>query len=201
MFCTSPEPIKSPTLIPRLYQSNEPNDKRTRAADIELQVQDPYDELLSLVLEETIGTGAADSLRFSPFESQRVQSKAESGQVTGKPPPVAPAVSKATGGAGSVQLEVQFHKPVMMEPLAPTWGAQAKSDAPVKSQEPPSVKGTVFTELFIEEEDEALDEEEEEEKIRSLSERLSVQVEHGVSLSRGMEENTFDPNTLFNVDF
>lgn len=201
MFCSSPEPIKSPTLIPRLYQSNEPNEKRTRAADIELQVQDPYDELLSLVLEETIGTGAADSLRFSPFESQRVQSKAESGQVTGKPPPVAPAVSKATGGAGSVQLEVQFHKPVMMEPLAPTWGDQAKSDAPVKSQEPPSVKGTVFTELFIEEEDEALDEEEEEEKIRSLSERLSVQVEHGVSLSRGMEENTFDPKTLFNVDF
>ena len=97
-------------------------------------------------------------------------------------PAVKPTESSAASDlAGGVRLEMLFHKPVTMEPLSITWEglSAALSEPPIESQRPPSVKGRGFTELFIEEEEETR--EDKEEDIKGLNERLSPQVEHGVS--------------------
>ncbi|XP_069386010.1 sorbin and SH3 domain-containing protein 2 isoform X2 [Paralichthys olivaceus] len=184
LFCASPEPEKSLTQIPQWYKSTAPATKSTKQPDIELQVKDPYDELLSMILDDSTSTDDVGVSRLSPIDSppatptnesqNRLKLNAESHHLVGKPPSVTPASKPA----GSVRLEVQFLKPVTMEPLSVAWGGQPKSlneDEPVESQRPLSVKGKGFTELFIEEEDEAL--EEKEEDVRVLNERLSPQAD------------------------
>nr|XP_019962043.1 PREDICTED: sorbin and SH3 domain-containing protein 2 isoform X2 [Paralichthys olivaceus] len=184
LFCASPEPEKSLTQIPQWYKSTAPATKSTKQPDIELQVKDPYDELLSMILDDSTSTDDVGVSRLSPIDSppatptnesqNRLKLNAESHHLVGKPP----AVTPASKPAGSVRLEVQFLKPVTMEPLSVAWGGQPKSlneDEPVESQRPLSVKGKGFTELFIEEEDEAL--EEKEEDVRVLNERLSPQAD------------------------
>lgn len=141
-----------------------------------------------MILDGSSSTDDVDFSRFSPIDSppatptdesqSRFELKAdESYHPAGKPP----AVTAASKPAGGVRLEVQVHKPVTMAPLSISWGGLPKTstdDEPVKSQSPPSVKGKGFTELFIEEEEDVL--EEKEEDVRDLNERLSPQVEHGV---------------------
>ena len=115
---------------------------------------------------------------MSEYQSGLFQKKDEqSHQAAAKPP----AVAAAGDSPGSCWLEVQFHKPVTMKPLPILWGEQSisLSEQPVDAQKPLSVEGKGYTELFIEEEDEAVMDKEED--VRVLNERLSPQVEHGVS--------------------
>ncbi|XP_040892367.1 sorbin and SH3 domain-containing protein 1-like [Toxotes jaculatrix] len=182
---TTPEPIKSHTQVPQQHKVTAPVNKSSKTPDIKLQVKDPYDELLSMILDGSTSTDDVVFSRLSLLDSppatltsesqSRFKLKAESShQPAAKPR----AVTPASEPAGSVRLEVQFHKPVTMEPLFVTWGGQPKTlndDEPVESQRPPSVKGRGYTELFIEEEDEAL--EERAEDFRVLNERLSPQAD------------------------
>ncbi len=163
--------------------------KSSKIPDVELQVKDPYDELLSMILDgPDTRTDNADFSRLSPVDSppatltNESQSRFklitdESLQPAVKPPEVTPT----SDSAGSVRLEVQFHKPATMEPLSITWGGQSNTlnEQPIESQRPPSVKDRGYTELFIEEEDEAR--EDKQEDVKDFNERLSPQVEHGVS--------------------
>ncbi|XP_058497714.1 sorbin and SH3 domain-containing protein 2 isoform X5 [Solea solea] len=178
---TAPEPVKSQ--IPQWCNSNAPVQKSIKAPDIKLQVKDPYDELLSLILDDSAETDDANLSRLSPIDSpppplttesqSRFKLKEDSHQPTGKPPVFTPASKPA----GSVRVEVQFHKPVAMQPLPVTWGAQPKTlkdDEPFQSQRPPSAKGKTFTELFIEEEDEALEEKEDSRVLESLGPQAEV---------------------------
>lgn len=139
-----------------------------------------------MILDGSTSTETVDFSRWSPVDSppatlthetqRSFKLKAEeSHQTEGKTQAVAPA----SQSAGSVRLEAQFHKPMTMEPLPIAWGEQPEilnDDEPEEFERPPSVRGKGFTELFIEEEDDAL-----EEDVRVLSDRLSPQVEHGVS--------------------
>lgn len=166
-----------------------PVNKTIKTPDVKMQVKDPYDELLSMILDGSTSTDVVESTRLSlgdsppstlikESESRWFKLKAEkSHQPARKPPTVTPA----TESAGSVRLDVQVHKPVTVEPLSIIWEGQSKTDddESVKSQTPPSVKGKGYTELFIEEEGETL--EDKEEDARVITERLSPQVEHGVS--------------------
>ncbi|XP_047189786.1 sorbin and SH3 domain-containing protein 1 isoform X14 [Scophthalmus maximus] len=184
LFCTTPERIKSPTQIPQWHKFTAPVNKSTKTT-VTLRVKDPYDELLSMILDGSSSTDDVDFSRFSPIDSppatptdesqSRFELKAdESYHPAGKPP----AVTAASKPAGGVRLEVQVHKPVTMAPLSISWGGLPKTstdDEPVKSQSPPSVKGKGFTELFIEEEEDVL--EEKEEDVRDLNERLSPQAD------------------------
>ncbi|XP_056228929.1 sorbin and SH3 domain-containing protein 2 isoform X4 [Seriola aureovittata] len=186
LSCTAgPEPIKPVTQTPQWHKSTAPVNKSGKSPDIELRVKDPYDELLSMILDGSTSKNNVDFSRLSPIDSppatptSESQSRfklkdEESRQPAGKPQ----AVTPASESAGSVRLEVLFHKPVMMEPLSVSWGEQPKTlndDEPVEFQRPPSVKGKGYTELFIEEEDDAL--EEKEEDVRVFNERLSPQAD------------------------
>nr|XP_020470004.1 sorbin and SH3 domain-containing protein 2 isoform X2 [Monopterus albus] len=165
--CTVQEQIKSPRQISQQGKSA-------------VQVKDPYDELLNMIQDDS-----TDSSRLFPVDSppatltsesqSRFKLKAEeSRQPAGKPRVVSPA-SKS---AGSVRLEAQLHKPVMMEPLSVIWGGQSQTlniEESFELQRPPSVKGKGFTELFIEEEDETL--EDKEKDVALLKERLSLQAD------------------------
>uniref|UniRef100_A0A3Q3LJL7 Osteoclast-stimulating factor 1 n=1 Tax=Mastacembelus armatus TaxID=205130 RepID=A0A3Q3LJL7_9TELE len=180
--CTVPQSIKSPIQVAQWHKSPVPFNKSSKAPEIELQVKDPYDELLSMIMDGSALTGDAEFSRLSMVDSQPVtltsesqskfKVKAEPHQPAGKPPAVTP-VSESTG---SVQVEVQVHKPVMMEPLSVMWEGQSKTlsdDQRIESQRPASVNGKRYTELFIEEEDEALEDKEMDDTV--LSGRLNPQ--------------------------
>uniref|UniRef100_A0A3Q3RZT9 Osteoclast-stimulating factor 1 n=1 Tax=Mastacembelus armatus TaxID=205130 RepID=A0A3Q3RZT9_9TELE len=182
--CTVPQSIKSPIQVAQWHKSPVPFNKSSKAPEIELQVKDPYDELLSMIMDGSALTGDAEFSRLSMVDSQPVtltsesqskfKVKAEPHQPAGKPPAVTP-VSESTG---SVQVEVQVHKPVMMEPLSVMWEGQSKTlsdDQRIESQRPASVNGKRYTELFIEEEDEALEDKEMDDTV--LSGRLNPQAD------------------------
>lgn len=174
----SPElQIKSPSQLPQQHTSTVQVNKSSKTPDIELRVKDPYDELLSMILDGSGSTDDGDvlpSVESPPAQltaesqSRRLQLKARESHE--------PAVAPESDSMGGVRLEMQFRKPVTMEPLsAVLLGEQSKTQ-----KEQPSVKLKGYTELFIEEEDEAR--EDTEEDVRVLNERLSPpQVEHGVS--------------------
>ncbi|XP_074485675.1 uncharacterized protein LOC141764374 [Sebastes fasciatus] len=182
LSCTVPEPIKSPTEVSLRHKSNVEVNKSSKIPDVKLQVKDPYDELLSMILDGSTSTCDSDFSRLPPVDSNESRSRfklkaEESHQPAVKPPEVPPANDSAV----SARLEVQFHKPVTMEPLSVSWGGQSKTlnEQPVEPQRPPSVKGRGYTELFIEEEDEAI--EDTVEDVKGFNERLSPQA--GVSPS------------------
>ncbi|XP_028446819.1 mucin-2-like isoform X2 [Perca flavescens] len=184
LSCTVPEPIKSPTQVPPRHKSNVEVHKSSIIPDIELQVKDPYDELLSMVLDGSTSKDDAYFSRLSLVDSppatltDESQSRFTLKVEESHQPAVKPAaVTPASDSAGSVRLEVQFHKPMTMEPLPITWGGHSKTlnEQPVEPQRPPSVTGRGYTELFIEEEDEAR--EDREEDIKGLNERLSPQAD------------------------
>ncbi|XP_039671960.1 sorbin and SH3 domain-containing protein 1 isoform X7 [Perca fluviatilis] len=184
LSCTVPEPIKSPKQVPPRHKSNVEVHKSSIIPDVELQVKDPYDELLSMVLDGSTSKDDAYFSRLSLVDSppatltDESQSRFTLKVEESHQPAVKPAaVTPASDSAGSVRLEVQFHKPMTMEPLPITWGGRSKTlnEQPVEPQRPPSVTGRGYTELFIEEEDEAR--EDREEDIKGLNERLSPQAD------------------------
>ncbi|CAI5680835.1 unnamed protein product [Oreochromis niloticus] len=176
------EPIKSATPPAQEHKSTVRVDKSRETPDTELQVKDPYDELLCMFLDGSSSTDDGDVLRSSPVDSSAAkltkksqsrlfQLKAEeSHQPDVKPPVVAPA----SNSTGSVQLAVQLHKPVTVEPICVLWGEQSKTvnGQRFDSHRPPSVQAKEYTELFIEEDDEARSEKED---VRVLSQMHSPQ--------------------------
>ncbi|XP_025764159.1 sorbin and SH3 domain-containing protein 2 isoform X5 [Oreochromis niloticus] len=178
------EPIKSATPPAQEHKSTVRVDKSRETPDTELQVKDPYDELLCMFLDGSSSTDDGDVLRSSPVDSsaakltKKSQSRLfrlkaeESHQPDVKPPVVAPA----SNSTGSVQLAVQLHKPVTVEPLCVLWGEQSKTvnGQRFDSHRPPSVQAKEYTELFIEEDDEARSEKED---VRVLSQMHSPQAE------------------------
>lgn len=180
--CTASVPVKSPSQLPQQQKSTVQVQKHSKSPDIELQVKDPYDELLSMILDGSSSTDDGASLRLSPVgfppaelnvepQSRWLQPKAEENSHPEKNHAVAPA-SDITS---SMWLEVQFHKPVIMEPILKEEQSKTVIEEPFEPQQPPSVKGELFTELFIEEEDDTRQDKEED--IKVLNERLSPQVE------------------------
>lgn len=189
LSCTVLEPQKSSTQIPHRHKSTLPVNKGSKTPDVNLQVKDPYDELLSMVLDGSTSRDVVECTRLSPRDSPSAtltnesksrwfKSKAEKSDQPEENPT---AASPASETAGGVWFDVQFHKPVTMEPLSVIWEGQKTliDDEPVESQMPPTVKEKEYTELFIEEEDEAL--EDKEANVRVINERLRPKVEHGVS--------------------
>lgn len=188
LYCTVPEPIKSPTQVPLQHKLNVQVEKSSKIPDVELRVKDPYDELLSMILDDGTSTGDDDFSRSSLVESPKAKLASESrsrfkikSEESHQPAVKPPDVTPASDSAGSVRLEVQFRKPVTMEPLSITWEGRSETldEQPVEFQRPPSAKGRGYTELFIEEEEDTR--EAKEEDIKGFNERLSPQVEHGVS--------------------
>lgn len=182
MFCTESEPIKLPTKVPPCHNLNVQVNKSSKIPDLELQ--DPYDVLLSMILEDCNGTDDADFSRLSPVDSPPAtlsstpQSNFKLEIEESHQPAVKPtAVTPASDWAGRVRFEVYPHQPVTVEPLINTWGGQSKtqSEQPMESLRPPSVKRCGYTELFIEEEWET--KEDKEEDIAGFNGRLSPQVE------------------------
>ncbi|XP_026027268.1 sorbin and SH3 domain-containing protein 2 isoform X3 [Maylandia zebra] len=179
------EPIKSATPPAQEHKSTVRVNKSRETPDTKLQVKDPYDELLCMFLDGSSSTDDGDVLRSSPVDSSAAkltktsQSRLfplkaeESHQSDVKPP----AVTPASNSTGSFQLAVQLHKPVTMEPLCVSWGEQSKNvnGQRFDSHRPPSVQAKEYTELFIEEDDEARSEKEQD--VRVLNQMHSPQAE------------------------
>ncbi|KAM9769106.1 sorbin and SH3 domain-containing protein 1 isoform 13-T17 [Menidia menidia] len=164
-----PQPPES---IPCLSQSR-------KSPDIELYVRDPYDDLLSMILDGSSRTDDALVLRGPSLDSPGAKPIDETQSrlfQTHQPAAKPPAVPAAGDSTGSTRLAVQVHKPVTMKPLPILWGEQSLSvnEQPVTAPKPPTVEGKGYTELFIEEEDEAVPDKED---VRVLDERLSPQAE------------------------
>ncbi|XP_071770551.1 uncharacterized protein LOC139923649 [Centroberyx gerrardi] len=175
VLCIEPEPVASPTQVPQWHKSAVRVNKSSKPPKAQQQVQDPYDQLLSMILDGHTSTDDGEASRFQPQSRFRLEAK-ESRQPAVKLPAFAPASESASG----VRLELEFHKPVTMEPLSATWEGLSKTlnKQPAESQRLPSVTGTGYPELFIEEEEEAR--EDKEENIRIFNERLNPQVAHAV---------------------
>ncbi|KAL3996680.1 inositol-hexakisphosphate 5-kinase [Sarotherodon galilaeus] len=179
------EPIKSATPPAQEHKSTVRVNKSRETPDTELQVKDPYDELLCMFLDGSSSTDDGDVLRSSPVDSSaaKLTKKSQSrlfrlkAEESHQPDVKAPVVAPASNSTGSVQLAVQLHKPVTVEPLCVLWGEQSKTvnGQRFDSHRPPSVQAKEYTELFIEEDDEARSEKEQD--VRVLSQMHSPQAE------------------------
>ncbi|XP_069024137.1 sorbin and SH3 domain-containing protein 2 [Embiotoca jacksoni] len=177
------EPIQSPTQLPQQHQSTVQVNKRSKTPNIELQVKDPYDELLSMILDGSSSADDGDLLRSSPVGSPTAKLTSDSrrgrlplkDEESHQPAVKAPPVVRASD---SVRLDVQFEKPATMQPRPVLWGEQSKTlnEQQFECQRAPSVKGKGYTELFIEEEEDETRKDKEEDLI-VLNERLSPQAE------------------------
>lgn len=150
--------------------------KSRKTPDIELHVKDPYDDLLSMILDGSSSTDDEDALRLSPICSppppltNTLQGRFKLKEESPQPALNRPAIQPASESTGSAWLETPYQ----------VAKSKTLNEQPVESRGPPSVKGRGYTELFIEEEDEAS--EDEEKDVRVFNGRLSPQVEHGVRL-------------------
>uniref|UniRef100_A0A3Q3EAC1 Osteoclast-stimulating factor 1 n=1 Tax=Labrus bergylta TaxID=56723 RepID=A0A3Q3EAC1_9LABR len=183
--CTVPEPFKSTTQAPPRSSLKLQENQSSKILDSNLHVKDPYDDLLLMILDDFTSTDNTDNSRLSavvsPSSSLNSKSQSKFKLKTEEPDQPAvkpPADTTATDSAGSIRLEAQFPKPVTMESLSLSLEHQLKTlnERAGESQRPSSGKGRGFTELFIEEDDETREDKEED-----INERLSPQVEHGVS--------------------
>ncbi|XP_041838612.1 mucin-2-like [Melanotaenia boesemani] len=178
-------PVSKPeisTQLPEQHTSPSHVNKSSKGPDIELHVKDPYDELLSMILDGSSNTHHGDISRgpavsppqtklISASQSRCFQKNDEQSLLVAAKPPAVPASGDSPG---SVRLE--FQKPVTMKPLPVLWGEQSVSlNDPVDAQKPLSIEGKEYTELFIVEEDETMMDKEED--ISVFNERLSPQAE------------------------
>lgn len=155
MFCTEPEPVKSPTAL-------HPQHSLEKA---HLPATDPYDELLSMVLQgctgqdETVVAGTHPSLSNPKTETPTPPTARPSGT----------SLARASADNGHSREHVRAYP-----------GFPAGTDPPHTQtfHRPPVEKRSSYTELFIEEEEESVREKEEDGL--GCWERAPPQVEHGV---------------------
>ncbi|CAL9699936.1 unnamed protein product [Knipowitschia caucasica] len=140
-------------------QIKEPLDIKMEVCEMKLQVKDPYDDLLSMILR---GSNCSEDVGDLTSPNPQAQS--------GFTSPRSKEVRPGSGLSGRICLEL--HSPVTVEPLSPLWDRHADV-SPVQSHSPSSPGERVLTELFIEEEEE----EEEEEELRGFNQRLSPQAD------------------------
>ncbi|XP_061575103.1 sorbin and SH3 domain-containing protein 2 isoform X2 [Cololabis saira] len=183
LSCTGPVLRKSPAQLPKHHKITSYASESSKSPEIELHVKDPYDELLSMILDGSSCTDEGDVFRrpsvdfphtepVSESQSRWFEKKDEQSHQEAVKLPAAPSESQAPG-----RTRLEVHKPVTMMPLGHLWEEQLISltEQPVDTQRPVSVTGKGFTELFIEEEDEAVMYREEDTRV--FNERLSPQVE------------------------
>ncbi|XP_035993371.1 sorbin and SH3 domain-containing protein 2 isoform X4 [Fundulus heteroclitus] len=163
---------------PQEQQRSDYGQESSRLPDIELHVRDPYDELLSVVSDDSSSADEADDSKAPSVESLSATLNGESqSRWFQSRVPESSQPAAASDSPGTVHLKVQVHKPLTMKPLFPLKEEQPVwvNEQLVDPERPPSVEGNVYTELFIEEEDE--DVKDKEEKLRELNERLHPQAE------------------------
>ncbi|XP_051239599.1 sorbin and SH3 domain-containing protein 1 isoform X15 [Dicentrarchus labrax] len=125
LSCTVPEPVTSPTQVPLCHKINV--NKSNKIPDIELHVKDPYDELLSMILDSSTSADDADFSRLSPVDSppatltsksqSRFKQKSEESCQPALKPTVVTPVSDL---AGKLRLKAEeFHQPAV-KPTAVT---------------------------------------------------------------------------------
>ncbi|XP_070972169.1 sorbin and SH3 domain-containing protein 2-like isoform X2 [Oncorhynchus clarkii lewisi] len=136
-FCAEPEPADTPAdLLPWYRPSAQP-------VSLQQQVEDPYDQLLSMILDQ-------------PMYDK------DGGEVL-RPAVEPPHVALTNESQSRVSLETEFHRPVTAQPMSITQDSQSKrvNRRTAGSQRPMT--------LYIEEEEEAIGgEEEEEEEERNI---------------------------------
>lgn len=156
MFCTEPEPIKSPTAHwPQHSLNMQANNSRD--SDCDLQVADPYDELLSMILKVCPGQDETVIAEINQSSSHPKTEASPSGTGTAR------ASAGRVPSHGSARAEALPH--TRTEP------PQTQSQRVFEFLRPPVVKRSSYNELFIEEEEDVLD----------CWERAPPQVQHGVS--------------------
>lgn len=151
MFCTEPEPVVSKPPPTELHPQHS------------LENSDPYDELLSMILQDCTGQGET-------VKAERRQS------ISNPPTANPPGSSLARASAGGSHSDERARADPL--PSTRTDPPQTQNKRVVQFQGPPGVKRRSYTELFIEEEEESVREKEEE--VLGCWERAPPQVEHGV---------------------
>lgn len=155
MFCTEPEPVKSPTeLHPQQSLKN----------------SDPYDELLSMIRQGC--TGQDETVIAERYQSISNPKPETPNPPTANPPGSSLAQASAGGGHSGERARANPVCPTRTDPL------QTQNGRVVQFQGSPVVKRSGYTELFIEEEEESVREKEED--VLGCRERAAPQVEHGV---------------------
>uniref|UniRef100_A0A8C7P424 Sorbin and SH3 domain containing 2a n=1 Tax=Oncorhynchus mykiss TaxID=8022 RepID=A0A8C7P424_ONCMY len=146
-FCAEPEPADTPAdLLPWYRPSAQPVslELETEPLSLQQQVEDPYDQLLSMILDQ-------------PMYDK------DGGEVL-RPAVEPPHVALTNESQSRVSLETEFHRPVTAQPMSITQDSQSKrvNRRTAGSQRPMT--------LYIEEEEEAIggEEEEEEEEERNI---------------------------------
>ncbi|XP_067353569.1 sorbin and SH3 domain-containing protein 2-like isoform X5 [Channa argus] len=182
LSCTEPNMPSMP--ISQSQKNSVPVNKSSITPHVTPQVKDFYHKMLPSIPDgftskddaESAGSPLVDSppATLSNESNSIFKLKADKSHQSAVKPRV---ITPASESAGGVQLQVQFHKPVTMAPLSVICGGQSKTlnDEAVQSQRPQSVKEKGYTELFIEEEDETL--QDKEETFRVIDKRLSPQAD------------------------
>ncbi|XP_034043663.1 uncharacterized protein sorbs2a [Thalassophryne amazonica] len=172
LSCLTLVPKISPTKIAQ-QDKFPPQNKTNKPDDVKVQIKDPYDQLLSMILNVSESTENGEILRSSPVDcppSSRVKLKAEESH---SPAIKTPGRDSASRPPSSIRLEVQLHKPVTMEPMSISWEGLPKIlNKPANLQTPASGTTNGHPELFIEEEEDA-----KEDKDEVLNQRLSPQAD------------------------
>lgn len=145
-FCTEPEPADTPAdLLPWYRPTVQPVslELEMKPPSLQQQVEDPYDQLLSMILDQPMCD--------------------EDGGEVLRPAVEPPHVALTNESQSGVRLETEFHRPVTTQPVSITQDSQSKrvNRRTAGSQRPMT--------LYIEEEEEAIGgEEEEKEEERNI---------------------------------
>lgn len=161
MFCRETEPVPPTALHPQhsLKDSDPP-------------ATDPYDELLSTILQGRTGQDETET-------AERHQSSSNPKTETPNPPSAYPpetSLARASAGSAPSRAHMRANPGSPAEADPP----QKQKERVVKFQRPSGVKRSSYIELFIEEEEESV--REKEEAVLGCRERAPPQVAHGVCI-------------------
>uniref|UniRef100_A0A3B5Q7N9 Sorbin and SH3 domain containing 2 n=1 Tax=Xiphophorus maculatus TaxID=8083 RepID=A0A3B5Q7N9_XIPMA len=181
---TRPQPLTCTKSVTGKFSSHLPEQQLSALAhesgklpDIELRVRDPYDELLSAAPDEFSSDDTDISKEPSvEFICAKVNGESQSRWFQNNVQQLSP-LAAASDSPGTVHLKLQFHEPLSVKPLSVFIEEQPVSvnEELVEPHRPPSEQEHIYTELFIEEEDEDMTDKEE--NIRELNGRISPQAE------------------------
>ncbi|XP_064860548.1 uncharacterized protein LOC135561945 [Oncorhynchus nerka] len=157
-FCAEPEPADTPAgLLPWYRPSAQPVslELETEPLSLQQQVEDPYDQLLSMILDQPMYD--------------------KDGREVLRPAVERPHVALTNESQSRVSLETEFHRPVTAKPMSITQDSQSKrvNRRTAGSQRPMT--------LYIEEGDEAIggEEEDDEEEEEEEEEERNIDVDCG----------------------
>ncbi|XP_043969255.1 sorbin and SH3 domain-containing protein 1 isoform X5 [Gambusia affinis] len=182
LTCTKSVTGKFPLHLPEQQLSPLAHESGT-LPDIELHVRDPYDEQLSAAPDEFSVDDTDISKKPSvEFICAKLNGESQSRWFQNNVKQLSP-LAAASDSPGRVHLKLQFHEPLSLKPLSVFIEEQPVSvnEELVDPHRPPSEQGHIYTELFIEEEDEDMTDKEE--NIRESNGRISPQAEVSSSSS------------------